>query len=338
MAHDIETYGDQAAAAFARISAWHTLGHVADADAMTAEEIMRYARLGGWGIYKTPVQATLLQNDGVETVEVPKAYMIARTNPFTGRREVLSNRSVGEQYTPIQNEEHAAFLNALVDEGGAVFDTAGSLDGGRRVFITMRMPESIMVGGVDRVDLNIAALNAHDGSATFRTVVTPIRVVCANTERAALSSNSGIYSVRHTKNASAAVEEARAALDLSFRYVKEFEAEAEKMIQTTCTDAEFFDIMGRLYGKPDEDATDRTWGMWERKEQQLAALWFDAKTQEGVRGTRWAAYNVVTEHADHFSRVQAGGGSVSERRAERVLAGAFDALKARAWRECAVTA
>ena len=41
---------------------------------------------------------------------------------------------------------------------------------------------SLAVGGTDRVDLNIAALNSHDGTSAFRILVAPMPVVCANTQ------------------------------------------------------------------------------------------------------------------------------------------------------------
>ncbi|MGI5135421.1 DUF932 domain-containing protein [Streptomyces sp. CA-106110] len=63
----------------------------------------------------------------------------------------------------MQNEEHAEFLNLLADDSGAHFETAGSLKNGRQVFLTMKMPESLAIGGMDRVDLYIAASNGHDG-------------------------------------------------------------------------------------------------------------------------------------------------------------------------------
>ena len=50
----------------------------------------------------------------------------------------------------------------------------------------MRLPQHLSIGGTDRVDLNIAALNSHDGTSAFRLLVTPVRVVCANTQHAAL--------------------------------------------------------------------------------------------------------------------------------------------------------
>ena len=46
-------------------------------------------------------------------------------------------------YVPFQNEACCDLLNALVDESGAHFETAGSMRGGRRVFVTMKLPKTM---------------------------------------------------------------------------------------------------------------------------------------------------------------------------------------------------
>jgi hypothetical protein len=128
-----------------------------------------------------PLTTAEVSEGGVTPIEVP-GFATVRTNPFTGAPEALG--VVGGGYTPLQNEDHAEFLNLLADESGAIFDTAGSLRGGRQVFITMQLPGSLTVDGTDRVDLNIAALNSHDGTSAFRIPVTPVPFVCANTQSA----------------------------------------------------------------------------------------------------------------------------------------------------------
>ena len=75
---------------------------------------------------------------------------VEQTNPFTGTTDPLG--VVGTGYHPLQNEEHAQFLNQLADESGAIFATAGSLRGGRQVFVTMRLPKHLTIGGTDRVE------------------------------------------------------------------------------------------------------------------------------------------------------------------------------------------
>lgn len=222
MAHQIETHNDEAAAVFARVDAWHRLGTTVQGEAFTAEHAMQLGHLGGWRVRKAPLSATEITPDGVTTLAAP-GYATVRTNPFTGKSEALG--VVGSGYVPLQNEDHAEFLNRLADESGAIFDTAGSLRGGRQVFITMKLPRSLRVGGSDRVDVNIAALNAHDGSAAFRLLITPVRVVCANTQAAALRCHEASVTIRHTRNARQAVQRAREALGLTWAYLEEFEAE-----------------------------------------------------------------------------------------------------------------
>ena len=87
------------------------------------------------------LSATEIRVDGVRTLPVPGAYATIRTNLFTGASEPLGVVGAGYQ---LQNEEHARFLNLLADESGATFDTAGSLRGGRQVFITMRLPRHLL--------------------------------------------------------------------------------------------------------------------------------------------------------------------------------------------------
>ena len=327
MAHQIETHENQAAAIFARQDAWHRLGTTV-ADSFTAEDAMTIGHLGGWNVRKTPLATTDITDDGVTTIEVPDRFATVRTNPFTGASEALG--VVGNHYTPIQNEDHAEFLNALVDESGAHFETAGSLRGGREVFVTMKMPDHIMIGDCDPVDQYIAAVNSHDGTSSFRIMVTPVRVVCANTLAVALRSNKGVLSIRHTRNATQAIGEARRALDLSFAYLEDFQAEAERMIQTSLTKAQFSKIITAEFGA-EADASKAVQTRRGNVVEQMMTLFAEAGTQKGVRNTRWAGYNAITEYADHFQPVFAKGGNEAEMRAQRVILGAGDDIKQRAY-------
>jgi len=328
MAHEIETHGDQAAALFARTDAWHRLGTTVRGRAFTAEEAMTIGHLGGWRVRKAPLVAHEVTNDGVTTIDAP-GYATIRTSPWTGKAEALG--VVGAGYEPLQNEDHAEFLNILADESGAVFETAGSLRGGRQVFITMQLPDSLTVGGSDAVDLHIAALNSHDGSSAFRILVTPIRVVCANTQAAALRRAVSSYAIRHTRNAKQAVAAARDALGLTFAYVEEFQAEADRLIQTTLTDGAFEDLIEATFGPLDPDAPERTKQADADRQDVLSFLFHEAETQAGIRGTAWAGYQAITEYVDHYAPVRAKRNE-SEARATRLLTSDEPArMKRAAW-------
>lgn len=319
MSHEIEQHGEQAAAVFARQDAWHQLGTTLD-DVFTAEQAMSVGHLGGWDVRKTPLSTRV----GGRFVAVPDKFATVRTSPWDGKPEALG--VVGKSYTPIQNEENAEFLNALVDESGAHFETAGSLRGGREVFITMKMPSTISVGGVDKVDVYLAALNSHDGSHAFRTIVTPVRVVCANTQAAALQNNSGMYVVRHTTNAQKNVAQARESLGMTFKYVEAFEAEAERMLAEPMKEVEYIKFLEASFESKRDD---------EHSELQAGALrlWRESDTLDAIKGTRWAAYQCITEYVDHFVPVRGGSGlDVAKVRAERLLnSTARPALKRRAF-------
>jgi phage/plasmid-like protein (TIGR03299 family) len=328
MAHLIETHAQQAAAVFARTDPWHRVGTTVAGEAFTAEEAMRLGHLGGWDVRKVPLRATEVTAEGTTTLDVP-GFATVRTNPFTGAAEALG--VVGAGYTPLQNEEHAQFLNLLADQSGAAFETAGSLRGGRQVFVTMRLPRHLTIGGRDRINLNIAALNSHDGNSAFRVLVTPVRVVCANTQRAALSNHVSSWSIRHTRNAKAAVQAARDSLGLAFAYVDAFEVQAERLINTPTTDAEFFALVADVFGTPEPDAPQRQRTAHQQRQRTLAHLWHDADTQHGIRSTAWAAYQCVTEYVDHLSPVRPKANPTDARALRLLTSDEPGRIKDRAW-------
>lgn len=303
MAHEIETAADGRAAFFAaRKSAWHALG-TTTVEAQTAEAALELAYLSGWNVHKAPLTATSTDSDGNKLhLPVNGKYATVRTNPFNGQREPLG--VVGKVYQPIQNEEHTELLNQLVDQSGAHFETAGSLRGGREVFVTMKLPEHMLVGDVDRVDLYIAAMNSHDGSAPFRFVVTPIRVVCANTQRAALNKAVSTFSIRHTRSAKSNIEAARQALSLAFKFQDQFQLAAEQMIQQTMAEDHFRNYIDKLFPAPAKDATTRVHDTYREKRNTLDFLFTEANTNAPIRGTRWAGYQAVTEYIDHYAPTQ----------------------------------
>ena len=314
MAHELDIIGGQASFVTARQSAWHRLGTVLPEN-FTAEQSLAVANLGGWNVRKTALQTVV---DG-EVIDVPDRRAVIRTNPVTGRPESLG--VVGAGFEHVQNEEQVAFLDALTDDTGAHLETAGSLRGGRQVFFTCKLPEALMVGGVDRVDLYLAVLNGHDGSMAFRALLSPIRIVCANTQAAALGRAAQAWSTRHTKNAARAVDEARRTLQLAWAYSTEFEAEAERMIQTELLDGEFEKIIGRVFGQPAEKDSAVTARHKVERLDVIRGLYHDAATQGAIRGTRWAGYQAVTEFIDWQTPVK-GAGSHDARRSLRAVDGA----------------
>ncbi len=298
MAHEIETFDDGTAAfVTARQDAWHRLGTITR-DCLSAEQVMATAYLGGWNVRTLPLTATEITEHGVTTLDVPDHYATVRTHPKTGRPDVLG--VVGRDYTVVQNEEHCELLNLLVDEAGAHFETAGSLRGGRETFVTMKLPRTLRVANTDDVELYLAAMSSHDGSAAWRVIVTPVRVVCANTQRLALHRARASYAIKHTRSAKGKIAQARQALGIVFTYCDAFQAAAEHLIDQTLTLAEFEQITERIW-PADPDAGKRAETNRDRRNTTLRHLFTDADTQAAVRGTRWAGLQAITEYLDHYT-------------------------------------
>jgi len=303
MSANLDTTNGIASFVSAREDAWHQMGDVLP-DSFTAEEAMKHGRLGGWMVRKTALHTEV---DGNKLI-IPGMYSVVRNNPIVkGQRDVLG--VVGEKYTVIQNEDLATLLNTLVDESGAHFETAGAIDGGRKVFITMKLPGNIRIGGVDRVDNYIAIMTSHDGSTSTQILVTPIRIVCQNTLNMAFNNakHGGIFRVRHTVGAhKIIIQQAREALDFTFDYIEDFQADAEKLINTTMTQLQFEEIIANAFGAP-EDAPVGTLTRSENKMNEIMALYAHANTQDGIRGTAWAGLNALTEWYDHMAPVRITG-------------------------------
>lgn len=331
MAHELDITNGEASFASAQIDAWHRLGQVLP-DLMTAEEALNAAHLAGWNVRKKPLyvagEATITE-DGVqagEVIEVPAKFATVRTNPITGAMEPLG--VVGEQYTVIQNEENADLLNTLVDESGAHFETAGALFGGRQTFLSMKLPREIelrsdVTSKVDVTKLYLVALNSHDGSSAFRLIVTPVRVVCANTQAAALSRMVSQFSVRHTVNAKQNIEVARQALGMTWAYVDAFEQELAAMIHRDVSLSTAAITLRKVF-RFDQEAgtvTDRIAKNQNERIDEVVSLWQVSPTLDGFHGSSFGLYQAVVEWADHFSPATGSPAAAQRQRAERVVKG-----------------
>lgn len=310
MAHNIEQFQDGTSAFFsARVAAWHKLGTITEG-ALTADEALKIAHLD-WQVHKSDTPVGIMVPDWKETdkdnrtlpIRLNDKFLTYRYHPKTHKPQALG--VVGSRYTPVQNSEAFAFLNLVSDESGAVFETAGALGAGEQVFMTMKLPEAIQIGGQDAIEMNLLAWNTHDGSSSFKMVVTPIRVVCQNTLSMALAGAHNTFALRHTSGVTGKVAQARETLGLTFKYAEAFEKEAELLIAQSMTDKQFEKLIEQLLPKPVAKAGEEKRDRSDEARQAIKALW-SAPTQENIKNTKWAAYNTVAEYVDWASPVREG--------------------------------
>ena len=323
MAHNIETFEDGSSAFFSnREVAWHKLGVVTDG-AQTAQDALKIAQLDSVvHVSENPVGVDI---NGT-FVQIPNRFITYREHPKTGTTGL---GVVGKRYTPIQNSEAFDFLNALADESGAVFETAGSLNNGARVFMTMKFPESMTLGGNDVVDNYIMAVNSHDGTLAFTVAVTPIRAVCTNTVRLALQKAESKIALRHTVNSTQKIQQARETLNIVWKYQEEFQAQVETMLSQKFSDEDFARFTQILVPEPKgKDVSQRQINSADAIRSELMGLWY-APTQQNIKGTKWAAYNAVAEYED-WSKPVRDKENPEIVRAQRIINGGAEVMKTRA--------
>lgn len=297
------------AANYTRTPAWKTLGGFVrkDKGLMTTAEAMEAAGLAGWNVRKE----ALFTASGIE---VPNRVATVRTDPETGGTRYLGY--VGHNYVIQQNEDTFGFLDSIVDQSGAQYDAAGYMGEGHRIFTTMKMPEGIKIAGQDAHDLYLLASNGHDGFNACQVAVVPIRLACTNQLTMSLRGAKQSWKIRHTTNMNGRLSEARESLELTFDYMDEFAAEMERLLDQSMTDAAFDKMTKGLI--PDAKTDSGKVGV-DEKRATLWSLYADAETNAFGRGTKYGAFNAVTEYADWFTPIR--GDKDGTKRAARIMDG-----------------
>lgn len=222
----------------AREIPWHKIGNVTEG-ALTSSEAIVKAGLD-WTVSLRPL-ITTEGSDGLigRGIVVDDFFSTVRDSD----NKVLG--VVGNRYTPIQNLECFDFLDTVLDDSEAKYETAGSLYGGKIVWMLINLGKDIVVGN-DKTIPYLLLTNSHDGSTAIKGMTTPIRVVCANTLSLALKNNSTSFGFRHTNNVHSKIDQARKLLELNYKYVDSFQEEMERLIEQQVTKDSFYEILDSM--------------------------------------------------------------------------------------------
>jgi len=318
--HGLDSRADGTIALYASSPAWHSLGQIIPGGTTDIDTVLH---AGGLDFTVTTVPA-LYRWDG-ELHEHADRFHTVRKD--TGAPLGI----VGRRYQPIQNREGFEFLQELVGRFDVVWESAGVIRGGRRVFISIRLPETVTVdadGINDVVYPYVAVMNDHSGNGTFQCVVTPWRPVCANTERFAVRDAVTRWAVRHTAGATDQIKEARRTLGLSIRYFERFAEEETALARTDIAVDSFHQVVADLWPL-DDDATDQKRTNYAARLGALDGLF---RTEaDHVGRTAYAAERAITGYLDHVAPRRPGKTMTEElARAAAALEGSDDEIKNKA--------
>ena len=266
---------------YVRETPWHGLGTKV-LEAPASKDALQLAGLN-WRVMQEPIYTAM-----EELVDGYKA------NVRDSDRKVLG--VVTDRYRVIQNDEAFAFTDELLG-AGVKYETAGSLQGGRKVWLLAHMPHEYIISG-ERISPYLLFSNTHDGSGAIKVALTPIRVVCQNTLNLALANAKRSWSMIHTGDIKEKMQEAKDTLFLAENYMDELGKEFEALRMKKLTDKQVMEYIEILLPIEDGSTPQQEKNM-KRLREDMKIRYFDAPDLQEVGKNAYRFVNAVSDFATH---------------------------------------
>jgi phage/plasmid-like protein (TIGR03299 family) len=260
---------------------WHGLGTIV-AEAPASAEALKLAGLD-WNVVQKPIYTSFNR-----PVEGYKANVRDSDGKVLG---VVSDR-----YKVVQNVDAFSFTDELLGKG-VRYETAGSLQEGRKVWLLARLPREYVIGG-ELISPYLVFSNTHDGSGSVKVAVTPIRVVCNNTLNLALSKAKRAFSIMHTGNIHDKIQEAKDTLFMADAYMENLGAEFEQLRRQKVTDAQIKEYIEILLPMDDAPTSVQRKNVV-RLREDMARRYYDAPDLQKVGNNAYRFINAVSDFATH---------------------------------------
>ena len=275
---------------------------------MAAEvETMFYTREKPWHglgtmVLEAPDSQAALELAGLDWNVIQKSVETQDGIPRTGFKANLrdtDNRVLGvvtDRYKVVQNREAFAFTDGLLGEG-VRYETAGSLQEGRRTWLLAKLPQRYIISG-DEIAPYLVFMNSHDGTGSIKAAMTPIRVVCMNTLNLALSTAKRSWSTNHTGNIAGKMEDARYTLLYADQYMAELGKAIDRMNRMKLSDRQVYEYIDALFPLVDQPTEQQKKNLARMKED-LKERYFDAPDLKHVGKNAYRFVNAVSDFATH---------------------------------------
>jgi phage/plasmid-like protein (TIGR03299 family) len=307
MAHQINFNEKKGNYSFASNSekAWHGLGQVVN-KAMTASEAIELANLD-YEVGKTTIHAAIA---GAPSTESSPEHLPKIEDKFATYR--VDNHQplgiVGGRYEIVQNKDAFGFFDAIIDSGEAIFETAGALGKGERIFVTAKLPEDMLVAG-EECNKYIILTNSHDGTSSIIAGFTSVRVVCNNTLQAALKDLTNKVLIQHRIGAKERLAEAYKVMNIGSKYMNEVQEVFNEMAKTKVTDEQLQDYIIKVMNPEYKSlkSAEEEEKISTRFKNQVSSIYEFAlshPTQQtnATRGTLWGAYNAISGYYNYIQK------------------------------------
>ena len=260
---------------------WHGLGTIVS-EAPSSQEALYLAGLD-WNV----VQKDIVTVDG-NKIEGFKANVRDLDDQVLG--------IVTERYKVVQNREAFAFTDTLLGKG-VRYETAGSLQGGKRTWMLARLPQQYIING-DEITPYLVFMNSHDGTGAIKVAMTPIRVVCQNTLNMALATAKRSWSCNHTGDIVGKLNDARDTLLYANQYMTELGKSIDKMNQIKLSDKKVYDYLDTLFPLMETASIQQKKNI-EKMKEDVKTRYFDAPDLKHVGDNAYKFVNAVSDFATH---------------------------------------
>jgi phage/plasmid-like protein (TIGR03299 family) len=208
-----------------------------------------------------------------------------------------------DSYTVINHTEMGEIVEAVLAQPNVEWETAGVLDGGRAVWCLALLDEPIALPGDDSPTLPYLAItNRHDGTGSCALRATAIRIVCANTFRAAEleSERTGTtFSFIHKSSWRNRIDEARQAVTGARTEMRRYTELAQQLLGMPITPKQRELFITEFIPMPPQGlVTDRVARNVDEARKALRLL-FQSTTNEQIAGTAYGLVQAAGEYLDH---------------------------------------
>ena len=270
-------------------------------------ETMFYTRQKPWHglgtmVQEAPASREALDLAGLNWKVIQKALLTADGHLVPGFKVNLrdsDNQVLGvvtDRYRVVQNEDAFAFTDALLGEG-VTYETAGSLQNGRRTWILAKLPQNYIISG-DEITPYLVFMNSHDGTGAIKAAMTPIRVVCQNTLNLALKTAKRTWSADHVGDIQGKMEDARYTLLYADQYMKELGKAIDALRRIKLSDRQVQEYIDALFPLP-ENATEAQTKNMLRLKEDMKARYHEAPDLKDVGKNGYRFINAVSDFATH---------------------------------------
>lgn len=230
--------------------------------------------------------------------------------PSEEQRQLVSNRAsiyrvsdskvlgvATQRYAPIQNREMFTFLDSLCADRVLRYHTAGSLHGGKNVWLLAELEEGMQVAG-EQYRRYIMCTSGHDNQSPLTVVHTDVRVICKNTHKLALKGEGLSVKIKHTTNYKSRFNLAKDVMKVTTERERKYVAWLEQLAETKVGGDVREKVRETMLCAADDAKTVRR--------QEALSAWNEILGEEDKlhEGTAYALLQTITGFADHAIKLR----------------------------------